>query len=87
MPYITQSDRRLYDYHLGLLIDDLKENDWVEGHINYIISRIIVDWWRFNKRYSTINRIMGTLSCVGVEFYRKFAATYEIEKEAENGPI
>ena len=82
MPYIEQDSRPGFDE----AIEQLKPEK--AGELNYVISRICADYLaRKGKKYSNLNEIMGVLSCVAKEFYRRVAAPYEDEKIKENGDI
>ena len=87
MPYIKLEDRANYDDDIFDIVVHLGENGWPSGHVNYVIFSIVLDWFRARPCYATICSIMGTLSSVAQEFYRKQAAPYEDEAEKKNGPI
>lgn len=83
MPYIPAKKRdKFFDF---FEFTDMIEND---GELNYVITTIIHKYLKNNKKnYSTINSIMGVLSCVSLEFYRKIVSPYEDIKELENGKL
>ena len=82
MPYIEQDSRLGFDAP----ISELKPEK--AGELNYVISRICADYSaRKGKKYSNLNEVMGVLTCVAQEFYRRIAAPYEDEKIRENGDI
>lgn len=87
MPYIRKQDRILYDEHIQKLNSSLQEKGYTLGHVNYVISSIIVAWWNDLPCYATICEIIGTLAGVSAEFYRKIGGPYEETKEKENGPL
>lgn len=87
MPYIPTRDRARYDRSIRSINDALADVDWEPGHVNYIFTKILHRWFSARNRYRTICMIMGTLLCVGLEFYRKRATVYEDEKEVENGSV
>lgn len=87
MPYITKDEKKRYDKSIHAINTALAEVNWKEGHVNYIITRILWRWFTARRSYATINAICGVLSCVDKEFYRKKAVPYEREKEAHNGPV
>ena len=93
MPYILHSEegvtgREDYDKEIDAIIYKLHwGNHWNPGDVNYVIYRILLGWWKHERRYHTICNIMGTLSSVTQEFYRKIAAPYEDQAENKNGPI
>jgi hypothetical protein len=87
MPYITQEERPQYEELIKEITDLLKEKpvDSVDGHINYIVTRIIKEVYPL--RYFHINRAMGVLECIKQEFYRRVAAPYEDVKIEQNGDV
>ena len=87
MPYITSVSRESLDYEVDALIVALGRNGWVEGEINYSFYRILLAWWQSRSKYNTICKIMGTLSCISQEFYRKVAAKYEDQAIIKNGDV
>lgn len=64
-----------------------KEN--VDGLLNFAISRLLVGVLELDSapRYSSFVTAEGTLTCVGLELYRRFAHNYEDTKLKENGDI
>lgn len=87
MPYITQESREKIDYEIDALIAALGRRGWKEGELNYSLYRILLAWFENEPRYHTICSIMGTLTCVAQEFYRKVAGPYEQTAEKKNGPV
>ena len=87
MPYITQEERLQYDRILEEIIPILKEKpaESVDGHLNYIVTRIIKEVYPL--RYYHINKAMGVLECIKHEFYRRVAAPYEDTKIEQNGDV
>lgn len=87
MPYINKEDRELYDDVIDTLAYKLDSCSWDEGHINYVITRLLKEAWAFRRRYSMINRVIGAIECAKLEFYRRVAVPYEDEKIEENGDV
>lgn len=94
MPYIKQEERNRFDPTILEIVTKLttqtaenKSKTWDAGSVNYIITKILMAWFRSGKNYSTICQIMGTLSCVAQEFYRRVATEYEIDKSKQNGDV
>lgn len=88
MPYIKPNDRECFDPHIGQLIRSLTYNrQWTAGELNYIISSIVWDLFKDKQKYQTANDIVGALTNVQLEFYRRMVAPYEDEKISENGDI
>ena len=87
MPYIEEKDRKFYTEPLDSVTRILGAYSWADGHVNYVITNIVLAWWRSAPRYLTIARIMGCLICVMFEFYRRVAAPYENQKIRDNGDV
>ena len=88
MPYIVQEDREFYDKDLNQLITKLHDiSHYNPGTMNYVIYRILLGWWKHEPRYHTICSIMGTLSYVAQEFYRKVSGPYEDKAIQKNGDV
>lgn len=85
MPYIKQTDRLKLD---KVLDEYMKVADnLTAGELNFLISSMI--WYLFDnkKGYTKANELMGVLSGVSQEFYRRRVAPYEVEKINENGDL
>lgn len=79
MPYIKPEQRQKLDD--GSLPQDA-------GELNYALTRLLHRYLEAKGlRYSTLNEIMGVLSCAAQEFYRRWAIPYEDEKIRENGDV
>jgi hypothetical protein len=87
MPYIPRKERIKYNTEITTISNKLLSEKWEPGHVNYIFTTVLLRWFYDKPSYKTICLIIGTLFCVGLEFYRKRAAQYEDLKEEENGPI
>ena len=75
MPYIKEYER---EYAIAK----------TPGELNFLIHELIAQYLNEKGlRYNTINDVVGVLSCVQAEFYRRIAAPYEDKKKAENGDI
>jgi len=85
MPYIKRADRSKYDGELSVLCSSLEDNGFIDGHVTYILWTIIVRWFKFHPKYTTICSIRGALSGTMTEFNRRFADPYEDDKIKENG--
>ncbi len=84
MPYIPQDRRRSLDEHFFGVVNEIEN----EGELNYVFMRILVlllKKWGVN--YARLNTMMGVLSCVSAEFYRRVVASYEAAKISENGDL
>ena len=80
MPYITKGERALIDHG---------EKPHTLGQLNYSIMMTISDYLHITgvSGYAPMNNVMGVLSCVQQEFYRRKMVPYEEKKMAENGDI
>lgn len=79
MPYIKQHQR-----------EDILEN--VEaptdpGELNYVITRVVFEYYKGRGNYQAINDVLGALEGAKLEFYRRVAAPYEDRKKEENGDV
>ena len=85
MPYIKKDDRGVLDP----FIEDLSRNMLAEpGQLNYVITKLLLKYLKAcGLRYKSVNEIMGVLSCVTQEFYRRVVVPYENKKRDENGDV
>jgi hypothetical protein len=88
MPYI-KTERRI-DL-LEIKLKDLIAKPWRylegAGDLTFILSSIVTQAFRQNKKYETAAMLLGTLSAVSQELYRREIAPYENGKIIENGDI
>jgi hypothetical protein len=85
MPYIKQTDR---DRLSGIVysINNTEINNC--GELNYIIFNLVKRYINFNGvSYRVYNDILGVLSCVSQELYRRSISFYEDIKISENGDV
>jgi len=88
MPYIKPEMREKLEPAIEGLIAVLKAETTTEtrdGALNYTLCRLFTEL--YEERYFDFNRMMGTLSCVQAELYRRRAAPYENRKAEENGDL
>jgi ribosomal protein S3AE len=87
LPYIKPENRAKYEKVLEELISILKslpmEN--VDGELNYVVSKMLKEIYPL--RYFHINRAVGVLECIKLEFYRRVAAPYEDKKIKDCGDV
>ena len=86
MPYVILPDRTPVDPYVDQIVDKVKSY----GQLNYAITKIVLGYARTyypKAKYSAAVVVMGTLVCVGMEFYRRFVAPYEDEKRNQNGDV
>ncbi len=86
MPYIKT---QLRNYLLTTNIQDLLKEPKVlqAGELNFLISTLVWSIFSSNPCYAKANEILGVLSAVTLEFYRRKIAGYEDQKIQENGDL
>ena len=85
MPYLDQAHRKWF---AGLL-EDLDANapdTWTPGEFNYVVTKL-AQMYMGPKSYEALERVIGGLESVKLEFYRRAAAPYEDQKIEENGDV
>lgn len=94
MPYIIPPNRKRFDKLVDGLVEALtwdNVSDYPEnfevGELNYALSTLIWKLWKKHPRYSRGNGLMGVLSCVQNEFYRRQLAPHEDAAMAMNGDL
>ena len=87
MPYIKSENRKKYEKILRELLGILKAlpPEEVDGELNYVVTKILKEIYPL--RYYHINKAIGVLECVKLEFYRRVAAPYEDIKIKESGDV
>jgi hypothetical protein len=94
MPYITQDRRDALDPIVEQLVhklselqlDNFDEKNSTEGNVNYFVSQLLNRVYTPTS-YKAINDVVGLLTCIKDEYYRKVAAPYEDQKEFDNGSV
>ena len=87
LPYVKPENRAKYEKALDELIGILKSLpvEEVDGELNYVVTKILKQ--TYPLRYFHINKAIGVLECVKLEFYRRVAAPYEDKKMKESGDV
>jgi hypothetical protein len=87
LPYIKVGNRSKYNKVLRELLEILKTlpPDEVDGELNYVVTRILKEVYPL--RYFHINKAIGVLECIKLEYYRRVAAPYEDKKIQESGDV
>jgi hypothetical protein len=87
MPYIKFEKRGKYDKPLQQLVDILKSlpAEEVDGELNYVVTKILKGVYPL--KYYHINKAIGVLECIKLEFYRRVAGPYEDAKIGESGDV
>jgi hypothetical protein len=57
----------------------------VAVELNYIVTKILKGVYPL--KYYQLNKAMGVLECIKLEFYRRVAAPYEDVKMKESGDV
>ncbi len=89
MPYIKKESRKRLDEKIDVLIRQIgcSNEDEIEGVLNYCITRICCVMGDNGWRYKYINRILGVLEAVKMEFYSRVATIYEDQCVEINGDL
>ena len=87
MPYIKTEKRVKYDKALHELVGILKSlpPEEVDGELNYVVTKILKGVYPL--KYYHLNKAIGALECIKLEFYRRVAAPYEDFKIKESGDV
>jgi len=87
LPYIKVGNRSKYNTVLRELLEILKTlpPDEVDGELNYVVTSILKEVYPL--RYFHINKAIGVLECIKLEYYRRVAAPYEDKKIQESGDV
>jgi hypothetical protein len=87
MPYIKSENRKKYEKILRELVAIIKSlpPEEVDGELNYVVTKILKEVYPL--RYFHINKAVGVLECIKLEFYRRVAAPYEDLKIKESGDV
>lgn len=87
MPYIKVENRSKYEKVLGNLVKILKTlpPEEIDGELNYVVTKILKEVYPL--RYFHINKAIGVLECIKLEYYRRVAAPYENLKIKESGDV
>ncbi|KKW19824.1 MAG: hypothetical protein UY63_C0005G0007 [Parcubacteria group bacterium GW2011_GWA2_51_10] len=87
MPYIKKDKRPSIDQLVNPLIKHFKDLplEDQDGSLNYAITKILKEV--YPKKYFHVNRALGMLSAIALEYYRKVVGPYEDTKIAENGDV
>ena len=87
MPYIKPDNRKKYEKILQELVKILKTlpPEEIDGELNYVVTKILKEIYPL--RYFHINKAVGVLECIKLEYYRRVAAPYEDSKIKESGDV
>jgi len=87
LPYIKTEKRVKYEKALNELVGILKslQPEEVDGELNYVVTKILKGVYPL--KYYHLNKAIGVLECIKLEFYRRVAAPYEDTKIEESGDV
>lgn len=87
LPYIKSEKRKKYEKIIQELVTILKSlpPEEVDGDLNYVVTKLLKEVYPL--RYYHINKAVGVLECIKLEFYRRVAAPYEDLKIKESGDV
>jgi hypothetical protein len=87
LPYIKSEKRKKYEKIIQELVSILKSlpPEEVDGDLNYVVTKLLKEVYPL--RYYHINKAVGVLECIKLEFYRRVAAPYEDLKIKESGDV
>ena len=87
LPYIKARNRKKYEKILEELVKILKTlpPEEIDGELNYVVTKILKEIYPL--RYFHINKAIGVLECIKLEYYRRVAAPYEDLKIKEAGDV
>ena len=87
MPYIKAGNRNKYEKILENLVSILKTlpPEDIDGELNYVVTKMLKEIYPL--RYFHINKAVGVLECIKLEYYRRVAAPYEDLKIEEAGDV
>jgi len=87
LPYIKTEKRVKYEKALHELVGILKSlpPEEVDGELNYVVTKILKGVYPL--KYYHLNKAIGVLECIKLEFYRRVAAPYEDVKIKESGDV
>ena len=87
MPYIKSEKRKKYENIIQELVGVLRSlpPEEVDGDLNYVVTKLLKEVYPL--RYYHINKAVGVLECIKLEFYRRVAAPYEDIKIKESGDV
>lgn len=89
MPYIKKELRGVLDHEINTLAQKLKtrvSDEQLDGSFNYVVTRLADELYG-GGGYAVYNRLVGVLTCVIQEFYRRKISVYEDKKCKENGDV
>jgi hypothetical protein len=91
MPYIAAEVRPPYEELIKSLARTIREatEDHTKraGHLNYVVTRLLLDTYGRELLYWQHNEIIGMLECCKQEFYRRRTGPFEDIWLEKNGDV
>lgn len=87
MPYITTEDRVSLDRKLEPFLEWIRNIKIPSGHLNYVITKIVLEYLGERPNYDMFNSALGVLDAVPRELYRRKVAPYEDIKITMNSDV
>jgi hypothetical protein len=91
MPYIAPEDRPQYEELIQSLARKIavatEDHAKRAGHLNYVITRLLLDTYGRELRYWQHNEVIGMLECCKQEFYRRQTGPYEDQCIEKSGDV
>lgn len=87
MPYIDAKNRPQLDTLMDPIIDHIKSAPLEErdGMLDYVVTRMLKSLYQ--PPFFNLNRAMGVLTAIMLEYYRVVVAPYEDEKIRQFGQV
>ncbi|MEM3386212.1 MAG: hypothetical protein QXN08_00870 [Nitrososphaerales archaeon] len=87
MPYIKRLKRDEIDPLVKQVLGVFQKfpDEERDGCLNYFFTKVLKDL--YEPSYFNYERVMGLLSCIQHEFYRRWVAVYEDTKKEMHGDI
>jgi hypothetical protein len=79
-PYITPGARLRINKH-GI------DGVGTAGELNYFLTRMILEYLGNYPKYKDFNEVLGVLTAIPLELYRRKIADYEDDKKERNGDV
>jgi uncharacterized protein DUF6899 len=91
MPYIAAESRPQYEELIRSLAGTIREatgdHKKRAGHLNYVVTRLLLETYGRKLAYWQHNEIVGMLECCKQEFYRRRTGPYEDTCIEKNGDV
>ncbi len=87
MPYIKREKRVEVDLLVSQVLAAFKNvpDEEKDGRLNYFFTKVLKAL--YEPSYFNYERVMGLLTCIQHEFYRRWVAAYEESKKEIHGDI